>query len=339
MTAKCRRDVHNPSIRAPGSPWLRFTVAAVAAVFCVLALGEGFARFAPPQVVRDYFRYGEAADGIFRPDPELGADYRSFDVLQRAFADAFDAIGPLQDPTPTWLMFGNSFVQAPGMLADTARAAMPDKRIVNLPRNVDLPLRVAQARLLLDAGLRPQRLIFVLLPLDMTHIGSRPLAYIDVTPNGAITTRARWPEGPLGVVTNASRLAAIAWIRSGRSVGDPAFRREDVSNAPSPRVRQDLATILGVLARSARQHDVPVTVVAIPNREQIFGQHGRGFQAELGAICADLGLDFFDAGPVFVADADKKTLFLPDWHFSERGNRLLLGGLLDHLGSRSGTRD
>ncbi len=331
--------MHNPTIQEPGSPWLRFIVAAVAAAFCVLALGEGFAHFAPPQAVRDYFGYGEAADGIFRPDPELGADYRSFDSLKREFADIFAAIGPLQEPQPTWLMFGNSFVQAPGMLADTARAAMPDKRIVNLPRNVDLPLRVGQARLLLDAGLRPKRLIFVLLPLDLVHIGARPLAFIDVTPNGAITTRARWPEGPLGAVTNASRLAAIAWIRSGRSVGDPAFRREDVSNAPSPRVRQDLATILGVLARSARQHDVPVTVVAIPNREQIFGKHGLGFQAELATLCAELGLDFYDAAALFIADSDKQTLFLPDWHFSERGNRLLLGGLLAHLRSVSGTRD
>jgi hypothetical protein len=39
-------------------------------------------------------------------------------------------------------------------------------------------------------------------------------------------------------------------------------------------------------------------------------------------------------GPFLTAD-DKPGLFLPDKHFSERGNRLLLDAILDHL-SRSG---
>ena len=61
-------------------------------------------------------------------------------------------------------MFGNSFVQAAGMLGDTAQAELPDRQIFYLKRNEPIYLRVAQFRLLLVNGLRPERAFFIVLP-------------------------------------------------------------------------------------------------------------------------------------------------------------------------------
>jgi hypothetical protein len=62
------------------------------------------------------------------------------------------------------LFFGNSFVQAEGMIAETMARLLPEMRIFALRENVLLPLRAAQARLLLEAGLRPERIFFVVPP-------------------------------------------------------------------------------------------------------------------------------------------------------------------------------
>ena len=315
--------------------WLRYALGFAAALIMVLALGEAYARLYTPNDVRAKLGDVPSGGGIYKPDPVLGADYRSYEDFRAENAGRLKQLGALDSPTPTWLFLGNSFVQAEGMLADTARKALPDTRIFNLGRNVDLPLRVAQTRLLLEAGLRPRRIFFVLLTNDVAFVGSRPLSFIAVSPEGAITTRVRWPEPPWDALPNRSRLATIAWMRSRRSAGDPSFRGRNVADTPSPRIQQDLHSILSVLADVARHHDVPVTVVAIPNRQQVFGRTGTGFQQTLKDICHSLKLDLYDTFQPLADDQDKRTLFLPDWHFSPRGNEILLRGLMEHLETTS----
>ena len=306
-----------------------------AAFAAVLALGEAYARLRLPSDIRQHLGEHLTNNNIYKPDPILGADYRSYEDFHAENIQVLTDLGPLDSPMPTWLFFGNSFVQGPGMLADTARAARPDKRIFNIGKNVDLPLRVAQARLLLEAGLRPQRIFFILLPHDLWSIGRRPLSFIEVTAEGAIATRMRWPDSAWGNVVAASRIMTIAWIRSGRATPDPGFDWHLVAGVPSPRVAADLADMLGVLAELFRQFGVPTTVVAVPNREQIFGKSGFGFQEALKELCALAGLDYFDARHPLVDVADKAALFESDWHFSARGNALLLGGLLEHVEKRA----
>jgi hypothetical protein len=297
----------------------------------VLLIGEAYARLSLPQDIRRHFGQGPAQQGIYKPDPVLGADYRSYQDFHADNAARLAELGALDAPTPTWLLLGNSFVQAPGMMADTARRVRPDQRIFDLRKNEPLPLRAAQARQLLAAGLRPQRIFFVLLPVDMLHIGRRPLDFIAVNADGALATRPRWPDPPWHWLVPESRLAAIAWIRSGRSDGDPSFEPRRVADAPSPRVRDDLSRILHHLAETSRRFAVPTTVIALPNREQIFGRAGFGFQDTLKELVQRAGLDFYDARQVFADAADKRALFLPDWHFNERGNELIMQGLLEHL--------
>jgi hypothetical protein len=209
----------------------------------------------------------------------------------------------------------------------------PERRVFNLGRNVELPLRAAQARHLLAAGLRPERMLFVLLPVDALAIGKRPLSFIDVTSEGAIATRLRWPDPPWTGLVTGSRLASIAWIRSGRSDGDPGFNRHKVAEAPSARVRDDLARILDHLAETSRRYGVPATVIVLPNREQVFGRAGFGFQDMLRELSRKARLDFYDGRTPLLNADDKRALFLPDWHFNERGNALLMQGLLAHLDS------
>ena len=128
-----------------------------------------------------------------------------------------------------------------------------------------------------------------------------------------------------------SRLAAIAWLRSGRAVGDPGFDRRKVAANPSARVRGDLARILDDLAETSRRYGVPVTVIVLPDREQIFGRAGFGFQDTVRELSRRARLDFYDARAPLVEADNKRGLFLPDWHFNERGNTLVMQGLLAHL--------
>src|SRR5262245_54989454 len=241
-----------------------FTLGLLSSLAAILLIGEAFARLSLPRDIRQHFGDDAVRRGIYRPDPELGADYQSYEDFRADNATRLAELGPLDAPTPTWLFLGNSFVQAPGMLADTAQRMRPDLRIVHLQKNVELPLRAAQARQLLSAGLWPQRIFFVLLPVDMLHIGKRPLSFIAVTEQGAIATRLRWPDAPWSLLIPGSRLATIAWIRSGRSDGDPSFTLRRIAETPSARVRDDLSRILNHLADTSRRFDVPVTVVVIP---------------------------------------------------------------------------
>jgi hypothetical protein len=169
------------------------------------------------------------------------------------------------------------------------------------------------------------------LPLDLVHIGRRPLSFIAVTPGGAITTRPRWPDPPWTGLVRVSRLAAIAWLRSGRADGDPGFDRRKVAAIPSARVRGDLSRILEHVADTSRRHGVPVTVVVLPDREQVFGRAGFGFQDTVRELSRSAHLDFYDARAPLVEADDKPGLFLPDWHLSQRGNTLVMQGLLAHL--------
>jgi hypothetical protein len=281
----------------------------------ILLVGEGFARFSLPRDIREHLTQGSAQKGPFRPDPVLGATYRSYEAFATENSMRLRQQGPLDWSTPTWLFFGNSFVQAEGMIAETMARLLPEMRIFALRENVLLPLRAAQARLLLEAGLRPERIFFVVLPIDLLQIGQRPLAFISVNEKGVIGTRLRWPDAPWGDLVSASRLATIAWIRSGRANGDPGFNKNLVATAPSPRVLDDLSRILGHLAESSYRFNVPVTIVAIPDRDQIFGRLSFRLQDEMRQMSRRLKLDFYDAHEPLLPVSDKRSLFLTDWHF------------------------
>jgi hypothetical protein len=304
------------------------------AVLLLAGLAEGYLRLFPPKDF-DLFA-GEASPltGIYVPDADFAVNYRSFSAFS---ADNAERIGPLLplagDGKPTWAFFGNSFVHAPGMLGDTARDRLTDHRIFFLGRNEPLVVRLAQIKLLLQNGLRPERIFIELMPIDMLTLGPQPLSSLQVTPRGALTYRARLPAGPLGWAVEHSELARLTWYRTGRQVGNPQFRAAALDQGLDPVLCDDLSCLFGNLARITGEHNVPVTIILIPAYQQVLRGDGFGFQDALTTLLRPQGYDIFDPRAAFLAAPEPAGLYLPDWHLTPRGNQLLLREMLAHVGA------
>ncbi len=299
-----------------------------------LALAEGYLLLFPPRDLHPFLGEASPLTGPFVADPDFGVAYRSWETFRADNAERLAPYLPLHnhpDRRPTWAFFGNSFVQAPGMLADTARAALPERRIFNLGRNEYLFVRLAQIKMLLESGLAPERVFLLIMPLDLGSIGQQPLATIRATTRGALVYEPRHPAGTLGWLTRHSRTAFTAWARTGRQCGDPGFRLNTLCGRPSDRLLADTEHLFASLARIARAHGVPVTVMLVPSYTQTLGRDNFGLQDTLAPMLRTQGLDVFDPRDAFVHAPDPAGLYLPDKHFNERGNRLLLQELLRHL--------
>jgi hypothetical protein len=313
--------------------WLTGLSAAV--VMTTLAsLGELFLRCFPPKDLQLYLGERSPLTGLYIPDSEFGLTYRSWEAFRADNAERLAEFLPLEraaESRPIWAMFGSSFVQAPGMLADTARAGVPDRRIFNLGRNEPFPLRFAQVRELLDHGLAPERVIVGLMPLDTWGLAQSPLASIHVTTRGALTYRPRTPSGPSGWLVGHSRLALAAWTRTNRHVANPTTKPSAMLSGLAPQHTADVGKLFAGLARECHRRGVLVTVIMIPTYEQIQRDAPYGFQDGLAPVLRNLGIDVCDPRDAFGAHPDKAALFVPDKHFSPAGNAMLLAELLRHF--------
>ena len=128
----------------------------------------------------------------------------------------------------------------------------------------------------------------------------------------------------------------MGWVRTGRQRAIPSFRPQVLNHGIPATVKADFAALLGHLGEAGRRHGVPLTVVLIPNHEQITRGAAFGFQDELTPLCHEAGLDVCDVRRPFLGAADKPGLFIPDKHFSDRGNGLLLDAILAHLSGSEG---
>lgn len=312
-------------------PRFRFIVGLLLGVMLPLLAGEIYARARPPADLQQFLGDRSPLSGGYQRDPVLRVEYKSPAAFQRQYQERLDELGPLSSPQPTWAWFGNSFVQAAGMLGDTAQSRFPKQRMFFLRRNELLAVRVAQVRLLLAQGLRPQRIFFILLPIDIEAIARWPISGIFVNRNGAVTYHASKPPRPFDTLTSESDLALLAWIRSGGRYPNADYHKNMVLAGLPSGTRADLTTVFGVLGELSRRFDVPITIALLPDREQIFGKAGYRLQDALGEIAQSARLDVFDARSAFDGIADHGSVFLPDWHFNPHGNQILLQALLDHL--------
>ena len=128
-------------------------------------------------------------------------------------------------------------------------------------------------------------------------------------------------------------------MRSGRHVGKPQFKPKLVTDFVAPELGDDLGTIFRILGATCRRHHVPVTVLLLPNREQVFGKAGYALQDFVRERCRVEGMDCFDPRDLFVEEKDKLSLFLPDWHFTTKANRIVLAALLAHWKTEPGVSD
>jgi hypothetical protein len=323
----------SPELGKCVSRWL-FLVGCILPPAILGILAELYLSFFPPKDLHSYLGDSSPLSGIYRSDEDFGATYVSWEQFQEANADRLEPYLPLRHPRdgrPIWAFFGNSFVQAPGMLADQARMHVTDHCIFNLGRNEHLVIRLAQIKLLLEQGLAPERIFVELMPLDLASLGEQPLATLRVSSRGALLYEPRLPSGPLGWLMRHSRAAFTAWCRSGRQRGNPDFRPSRLTERLEEPLLGDLRLLFERLARRAREHQVDVTVVLIPNHEQIQGRAPFGFQDTLTPLLRQQGFDVFDPRQVFCSYADRTALFVPDKHFSTKGNELLLAELLHHV--------
>jgi hypothetical protein len=304
----------------------------VVAVASVFALGELYLRVAPPGDLARYLPDGDRA-GPFRSEPRYGVQYRSLDALA---ADNPGRLEPYRgligapNPPPTWAFFGSSFAQAPGMLADTTRTFVPQRVTFNLGKNEPFPVRLAQAEFLLDNGLAPERIFLVIIPLDVAALLEHGLDQFRATDAGALVYAPRLPAVGAGLV-RISRLALKGWTRTTLHLNRPFVAAGTLHERVDPDVRADVRAVFGHLAAGALRHNVPVTVVLLPDYEQVCRGAKRAVQEALAEDARAVGFDVCDTCEAFRAWPEKAALFVPDKHFSEIGNRLLLATVLEHL--------
>ncbi len=304
----------------------------VLAALAVFAAGELYLRAAPPGDLAPYLPQSDRP-GPFRADDRYGVQYRSPEAIVADNPGRIEPYIPLfNNPhaPPTWAFFGSSFVQAPGMLADTARQFVPQRVIFNLGKNEVFPVRLAQAAFLLDNGLRPERIFVAIIPLDVHHFVVKGLDQCRVTSGGALVYAPRLPPVGGGLVRN-SRLALKGWTRTTLHHNRPFFPGSAIFERVDPVVQANMQTIFGHFAADTARHRVPVTVVLLPSYEQVC--HGAGFavQSEVAEDARAVGFDVCDVREAFLSQPDKPGLFTPDKHFSPVGNRLLLATILEHL--------
>jgi len=330
-------------MKTPRSRWLRRCgrfLSGIVACALLLGLAELFVRWFPPQDLHPYLGEECPDSGPYRADEHLAVAYRSWDAFHADNPAELAPFEPVEQPCdkPIWAMFGNSFVQAPGMLADTARRELPQYRIFNLGKNEHLPLRIAQIQLLLERGLRPQRIFFELMPVDVVGIGQQPLHTWEITQRGAITFRPGSPPLMLADLPHQSRLALTAWCRTGKHHGNRQFNRSRLCREVVSPLQADLRQLFAHLAALSRKHDVPITVLLLPTYHQVCAGEGWVFQDTLGPIFREQWLDVFDVREPFVSDSDKPSLFIPDKHFSDRGNHILLQQVIAHVQAQEAPR-
>jgi hypothetical protein len=321
--------------RAPrAAPRWPFLLGWALALVPLLGLAELYLRLCPPRDLHAYLGEASPLTGPYRPDDDFGVTYRSWEAFCADNAERLQPFLPFHagpDRRPVWAFFGNSFVQAPGMPAAHARQAVGDRRVFHLGRNELLPVRLAQIRLLLENGLAPERIFVELMPVDLLPLGQQPLATYQVTSRGALTYHPRLPGGPAGGLVRHSQVAFTAWARAGRHRGNPQFRSRSLYRRIDEPLLGDLRRLFAHLARVARAHRVPVTVLLIPAWHQVLQGASFGFQDTLAGMLRQQGYDVFDPRDAFCRHPDRPGLFLPDKHFTPVGNRLLLAGLLDHV--------
>lgn len=312
---------------------LAFALGCSLAVALLAGLGELFLRLFPPRDQHQYLGEDSPLTGLYKADDDFAVTYRSF----RAFYwDNAKRLGPLplsnqKDGRPLWAFFGNSFVQAPGMLGDQARANVADRRIFHLGRNEHLYVRMAQIKLLLENGLTPDRIFFNLMPTDVLLLGEQPLESIYVTSLGALTYRPHWPAGVLGLAVEHCQLLQTAWFRAGLQKGNRSFNKNRIYERINEPLLGDLRRLFTNLARVTNEHHVPVTILLTPAYHQIHCGASCGFQETLMPLFRELGFDVFFPIDAFRSQPDTASLFIPDRHFSPRGNRVLLQELLAHV--------
>ena len=184
------------AVPAAGPPCRRlFVLGFLLGLIPLGGLAETFLQKYPPQDLHDFI--GDDCPHVrpFRSDPDFVVHYRSWEAFQADYAERLAGLGPLDggtDKRPVWAFFGNSFAECRRRWPTPPRPRSPTGVFSTCAeRAVSRPAR--EIELLLEHGLRPERIFLVLMPVDSLVLGPQPLDTWYVTEKGAITFR---PAGP-----------------------------------------------------------------------------------------------------------------------------------------------
>lgn len=331
--------VNPPRESAPfrGKERRRFVAGVLLSAGLLVGVAEGFLRLFPMPDLHLYLGEESPSSGPFVADPEWVVAYRNWDAFAAENEKALAPYLPLSgnaDPRPVWAFFGNSFVQDPGGLADSVRDKVSDRHVFKLGRLEQIEVRLAQVRLLLEHGFRPERLFVELMCVDTLRLGPHPLASTRVTPRGAITYVPVLPPGPLGRLIGQSRLALTARVRVGDHKGNSRFNMVHLYQRVEEPLLGDLCRLFGNLARLTRKHNIPTTIGLLPDNNQILRRSGFAFQDAFTPLLHEMGFDVFDPREAFLAHPDPASLYMKCGHFNAVGNRIQADDLLRHLQGR-----
>ncbi|QVL32415.1 hypothetical protein KIH39_00410 [Telmatocola sphagniphila] len=304
----------------------------------VFSIGELFLQIFPPNDIQIFLGNQASGSGIYKPDRALGADYRSWAEFEKDNSLRLAEYLPLEklkQGNPVWAFFGNSFIQMQGMLGDTARATVTDKRIFYLGKNETINLRFAQIRLLLENGLQPERIFIELMPLDSVPLGQHPLGDYRVNDRGVITYRSPLPGGLHSTLLGESRLLLAGWMRFAKPIPNANTYGRQLNDRIPVELQEQYAQLFQELAEVTSRRNIPITLLLIPTHEQIVKGAGCAYQDAMTQLGQQFGFDICDFRNSFQDEPDKASLFIPDKHFSPRGNEILLRELLAHLRGRS----
>lgn len=148
---------------------LLFLLGCSLAVFLLVVLSETFLHLFPLKEHHLYLGEASPVSGMYKADPDFAVTYESWEVFYSENKERLQPFLPFHEMhrgRRIWAFFGNSFVQAPGMLADLAREKVQHRRVFNLGQNEELFLRLAQIKILLEHGLVPERIFAALMPVD-----------------------------------------------------------------------------------------------------------------------------------------------------------------------------
>lgn len=313
---------------------LRVAAGFASATVVIVAIGEAALRAVPPRSIAPYLQEDETP-GPFRSDPVYGVQYKSWDAFHADYAKELkphETLFTSSEPPRTWAMFGSSFVHSGDMLADTTRKHVPNRHVFNLGRNEHVYVRAAQIELLLEYGLRPERILFALMPLDIAAFARQGFAHVHAGKGGALAYDPQVPNIGGAVVVN-SRLALAGWVRAEMQNSIPFFKPGGMTRRMDSRVLAESRYLFEQLGRVSQLYHVPMTILLIPNWEQITKGEPYAFQDALQPLATDAGLDVLDVRDPFRSHPNKPALFIPDKHFSDIGNRILLNEFVKHLHS------
>jgi len=124
----------------------------------------------------------------------------------------------------------------------------------------------------------------------------------------------------------------MVWVHSGLYHAIPGFRPTQITETVPEIVVADFRRLFGALGKLSRDYRIPMTLMIFPDRLQIlYGGSKFTMQKTIAELGEEAGLDVYDPTAVLLRYPDKKALYIPDWHYTVIGNKIIFADLLKHF--------